>query len=419
MDSCQQYYYKYFIDTGRLKFNAADCLKVTLDNHVYYYGDQFRCPPDKNHGSIDKLIFQLQRMLRYIYFSLSMTEEADFQSNAYFSFNNELRSLGYSVIKTPWSGRFLKGSFRKIFPLISLIEDKLRYADFSFLISSDMRSLVEDLEAALYEYYKNIRALVVPNDMAFFEGISISCFKKLGKPSFVFLHGLPGRYNNIDDNRADYLIVWGDAIKRNYIKSGVPEGKILVSGHPKYKERPSGKLRSGKENILVLTKSNGGAQASTNRTIIEDRGNSILYLYQVQDALTKIGVKHAVLRPHPSESGEWYMKYLDNRFYALTKVALDDALAKSSLVIGPTSSVMLESFYNGVNYIVYEPSSENTDLMGYELVAPFDGSDGFLEIAKTPEELAHHVKNRVSPDMAKYGEYIMIPFDLSFLKVIV
>ena len=53
------------------------------------------------------------------------------------------------------------------------------------------------------------------NDMTAINRIAISACKNVGVKSMIYLHGLPaGSYNAIDNNRADYLCVWGDRIER-------------------------------------------------------------------------------------------------------------------------------------------------------------------------------------------------------------
>ena len=66
------------------------------------------------------------------------------------------------------------------------------------------------------------------------ERMAIDAGKEMGIPTVVFLHGLPARYNKIDDNRANYLCVWGEGIKEQYINVGVDPDKILITGHPSF-----------------------------------------------------------------------------------------------------------------------------------------------------------------------------------------
>jgi hypothetical protein len=261
----------------------------------------------------------------------------------------------------------------------------------------------------------NIAALIVPNDQSFFELLNILIFRDIKKPSFIFLHGLPCRYNIYDENQTDYLIVWGEKIKEHYTDVGFDPKKIFVSGHPYYKPKQKTILRNSLENILIITKSTEGAQYR-DKVRIADRGNLVLYLYSIQNVLQKIGVKHVRLRPHPSESSAWYFQFLDKNFFRLDALELSKSLDQSSLVIGPTSSVLLQSLYHDVNYLIYEPTINNLNLIGFSLVPPFDGSNKKVPAAQNEQELSELLKDKISIDPSVINDYIQTPFDISFIK---
>lgn len=149
---------------------------------------------------------------------------------------------------------------------------------------------------------------------------------------------------------------------------------------------------------------------------LTDRGNLILYLYMVQSVLKKFGVKRVRFRPHPSENSAWYFKFIDKDFYQVDHENLQKSLQKSTIVIGPTSTVFLETLYNGVNYVCFEPSWNGMDLTNFELVPPFDGSDERLPVAKNEEQLECIIKEKTKVDISIFNEYIKTPFDLSFVK---
>ena len=251
------------------------------------------------------------------------------------------------------------------------------------------------------------------------EKIAITVFNKIKKPSFLFLHGLPERYNNLDDNRTNYLIVWGEKIKENYVHHGVSPEKIFISGHPYYSSFKKGDLRFSFDNILVITYALSGGQPRSNSYQLKDRGRAILYLYSIQSVLQKIGIKSVRFRPHPSESGLWYQRYIDTKFYFLDNESLCDSLKKTSLVIGSASTVILEAIYYGVNYILYEPVINNISLEGERLVPPFDGSDKRLPVANDEDSLLYILKNRIKIDTSIWDAYIKTPFDISFIKTLI
>jgi hypothetical protein len=229
------------------------------------------------------------------------------------------------------------------------------------------------------------------------------------------LHGLPGRYNQIDDNRSDYLIVWGEKIREHYIKVGINPNKIFISGHPSYKQPELTKLKFSFDSVLILTKPLNGVHMSDG-VILGNRANLILYLYSVEKILKRFGIKSVRFRPHPSENASWYLKFINNNFYKVDKGNLSESIKKSTLIIGPTSTVFLESLYYGVNYVVYEPAIKNIDLINCPLVPPFDGTDSKIPVSNDETELEYILKNKIMVNPTCFNDYITTPFNLSFVK---
>jgi hypothetical protein len=340
-------------------------------------------------------------------------------SNAYFAINEELQKLGYKVYSPSW--RIIKnmkvlGDF-DLFNMSQKINLKFQNSNFVDLLQKDFLKDIDELENLMITFFQNkkIRSIFVPNDISFFENFSIHICKHVGIPSFVFLHGLPGRYNNIDDNRSDFLIVWGERIKEHYVNFGMNPSKIFVSGHPFYKKYVATKLKFSFDNILILTKPLNGVHMSDG-VLLANRANLILYLYSLEKILRRFGIKSVRFRPHPSENADWYLKFLNKDFYKLDRGNITESIQKSTLVIGPTSTVFLESLYYGINYVVYEPAIKNIDLVNCPLVPPFDGEDLKVPVAKDETGLEYILKNKVMVDPSCFDDYITTPFDLSFVK---
>ncbi len=400
-----------------------DSIRYELDKHLCYYGQQFRYPREKTcktfKNAIDNNAFDIVGKMFYIYNIFSLLNKIKFDkkillSNAYFSTNIELKKLGFHVYRPPWShfGIYTRSiDDIKISHQCEIIKAAFGTGDFINIINEKFLAKVRSFMGSLKDYFlrRQIAGLIVPNDVSFFENLSIKIFKEIGRPSFIFLHGLPGRYNRIDENRSDFLIVWGEKIKQHYIEAGISEEKIFVAGHPDYKELQKRDLRCSLEAPLVLTKSMSAS----------DRGNQILYLYSIQSVLSKFGVKQVRLRTHPSENSRWYLKFIDKDFFQIDSDSLQSSLVKATVVIGPTSTVFLESIYYGVNYICYEPSVNNIDLMNSILVPPFDGSDNRLPVAKTEDELNLIIKDKAVVNHEIFNDYIKTPFDLNFISPLI
>jgi hypothetical protein len=150
--------------------------------------------------------------------------------------------------------------------------------------------------------------------------------------------------------------------------------------------------------------------------LLANRANLILYLYSLEKILRRFGIKSVRFRPHPSENADWYLKFLNKDFYKLDRGNITESIQKSTLVIGPTSTVFLESLYYGINYVVYEPAIKNIDLVNCPLVPPFDGEDLKVPVAKDETGLEYILKNKVMVDPSWFDDYITTPFDLSFVK---
>jgi hypothetical protein len=395
-------------------------LQYEINKRIYYFGDNFQSSWEGlNLNKIRKRQL-IERLYRRIYSKKINNCENLVFSNAYFSLNIELKRLGIKVITPWWTPK--KGSLylqdANFSSKFEYIYDKINTANLKELLSNSFIEKLKLFAEASHSLVKNsnIKAAFFSNDLGFFERLFIDIFEKANIPTFVFLHGLPARYNAVDDNRAKYLIVWGEKIKQNYINAGVNANKIFTSGHPYYNKSISPKLRFSLDNVLVLSKPANGTPSISNEIILSDRGNCIVYLEIVKKILKLNGVTNAKLRIHPSESSKWYIDNLGSDFFELDKADLVDSLLSSSLVIGPTSTVFLETIYNGVNYLVFEPTTNGMDLINYKIVSPFDGTDKRIPVAKNEDELEYILKNKIMVDPTCFNDYIKTPFDLSFIK---
>lgn len=417
------YLLRWLKEAGEADPRLLDLLKYELDKRIYYYGAQFARPYES--PALKGYFGSVRSSLKNAVLNLKR-ENGEWKdglricSSAYFSFNNALESCGFSVRQVPWkAGKRLLGD-DNLYSKLARARYLLDTADFKVLLSPDFSRLVWDLREGMKRYFveNSVAALVVPYDLPFFERLAVDIFKELARPTFVALHGLPGRYNCLDDNRADYLLVWGDAIKANYAAAGVMEGKIFVTGHPDYGTLPN-KISTGSlDRVLVISKSMGGAQHSS-EVVLSDRGNLPLYLYSVRRALRGLGVKSARLRLHPSESADWYSKFLDGDFYQFDRGPLGKSLENASLVIGPTSTVFVEAMLAGKEYVVYEPAAEGRDLINYLLVPPFDGSLPGLSAVCEERALRDFLASSRQVSTSVLGGYIRTPFDISFIRGLV
>lgn len=396
--------------------NVFEYLQFDLNNKIYSFGKHFINPNEKYFIVLFKFkqfVFSaLTLVLLFVEFFIKTKKNINNKniiSSAYFNLGNTISNKKYNIHNVPWKLVLNQTSFDlKLFIKSQCIKNKLEFGSFNDLLNKEFDKEAREYYNLLKVYIvKNrIRALFLPMDIGFFEKMTIDIFKELNLPTFNIIHGLPGMYNEIDYNRTDYLVVWGEAIKNNFINKGYNPNKIIVSGHPKYKIKNNANLKFSLDDILVITKSLNGSQYS-DRVVIGDRSNLIYYLYTIQKVLTDLGVNKVRLRPHPSENIEWYRQYINNTFFEIDIDSIDISLKKSTLVIGGTSTMFLESLIYGVNYVVYEPIIDGClTLNSFEQVPPFDGNNAFVPVANSEAKLIDILVNEIKVDIRILDEYI-------------
>ena len=425
----------YYLDRIKEKTKYADYIQYELDRRVYCYGNQQKISFEKTRWRYNVIFSAILEFLIYLYFRLTtffLTEnKKKFNNNvlstAYHGFNEILKKNQYSILGTPWVISKNKNKLNFFdFVKITIFKVKLLSSDFNYLISPEFSSKIEVIKLIIGTYISTnkIKGIFLPQDVGFFEKLIIDEARKKGIPSFVILHGAALRYGNtLNDNRADYLCVFGQVLKQKLVESGFMPNKIIISGHPKYSllKLPIN-LRNDHIDVMVATKPLPGSPVEiaehlkgrardTNR--LKDRGNLILYLMEVQMALLSIGVNKARLRIHPSESSLWYLKFIDTNFFSIDKLSLLESLEKSSLIIGPSSSLFFDSIFSGVNYMVYEPVyDDGLDILNDPVGYPFNGGDDGIPVAKNVDELIGLLKSKSSVKLNSIEKYISPNFDI-------
>jgi hypothetical protein len=114
------------------------------------------------------------------------------------------------------------------------------------------------------------------------------------------------------------------------------------------------------------------------------------------------------------------LKFINKEFFIPDTRPLKKTLEDSTLVIGTLSTIVVEALYYGVNYILYDPLDDNgRNVYNHVSAPPFDGTDSYLAVANSMEELADLLRNRACTDIKFFDEYIKTPFDISFMKNLV
>ncbi len=419
----QEHLIDYLIENykGNSSINI-DLIRYNIGGKIYSYGNQFKKNQSKSSYLNGKVRSGLEFLAINILKKKSTENKTKILSSAYSSWNTQLENLGYDVYNPCWDFRRrmkIESSF-KLYFLTKKIKRYFEIKDFNYLISQEFFSLIREFHILFKEscIANNYKALIVPQDVGYFEKVAINIFKELNLPTFFWAHGgMPCRYDGIMGNRTDYIIQWGQKQVDAFVKKGYDSSKFLISGHPTYNDFPK-ILRFKLDKILVLTKSLTGVSPE-NKPSLEDRGNAIMYLYSIQKVLKRNGVKQVLLRPHPSENFNWYKKYIDNSFFIEDKLNFPDSLKNATLVIGPVSTSLIDSLYHSVNYLVYEPLINGKNIFGVSVSPPLDGSDSRIPIANSEEDLESIIKEKRKINIEVYNEFVKTPKDLSFFTKLI
>ncbi|GEM_PF-552537 len=429
----EYFYFNYLLQ----EVKHADLLEYELNRRVYYYGDHFKNSFEKtrNHKSIKKNIF-LQSGY-FLYKNLVKTsnkEKTAIISSVYFNFGNNLKESGYEVYGLPWA-LSREASLLKFNEFIEIkrFSEKLATSNFDILISEKFQKEIDKIKGILENILvrEKVKAIFIPQDVGFLERLLIQLSKKNNILTFLVLHGSALRYGNtINDNKTDYLCVFGNILKSKLIQSGFEANKILVTGHPTYSNYSIPKdLKFDFSNVLVISKAMPGQPVElvdnlrgrdkdTNR--LKDRGNILLYLLFIKNALLSVGVKNATLRVHPSENSKWYLEFLGSDFFIIDKLSFKDTLENASLVIGPSSSFFLDSLFAGINYTIFEPLyDDGLDILNDPVGHPFDKSDNRIPVAQNEEELIKILKNKDKVDLSAIRDFVVPKLDLDLIKNII
>ena len=308
---------------------------------------------------------------------------------------------------------------------LSLFVRQVKYYDFNQLLSEYNYEKLDDIYRKAVEEFrdKGFDAVLTKTSETLECKFIIDVFLEIGLPSITLQHGIPGFYTEATEGRASYLCVWGENVWKNYLKTGFDMHKIFVSGNSNYTSFPNHQqIRCNLQDVLVVTSTTFEVHQHEwqwNKFPKQDRELLITYLYSVENVLKNNGVHHARLRPHPHHiNRQWLAKYIDMSFYEMDNADLISSLSKTTMCIGQPSSSMFEALRNGVSYLVYEPSDDGKHYMiGEILMPPYDGSDKYLKIASSEEQLDKMIKERYVADVKLLDEYIM-PFNGAIIKKI-
>ena len=382
------------------KAEMLEWMKYAIDNRVYYYGKHFKAPFEGRSWKVrtkTRLISLYQQMK-----TVAVSYDGAVISNAYFNVADYIRNEGFKVALPPWqTGNISKEAQETLYQMM--------FADFNLVLTDSFKEKVYKLKEELKGFFQRNHTpfLLLANDLVPVHRIAIDVCKEIGIPTGIFLHGLPARYNNIDDSRADYLFVWGNKIRDNYVDVG-SKTNVVVVGHPNFSSFKIGDLNP--ENVLVLSRAICGAPSSSNIHKVDERGICIQHIYAVETALKKVGINHAVLRLHPSENPEWYSNFMDKGFYTLDTQSLTYSIGHAKMVVGYISTVMLDTVLNDVPCYPFVFDKDD-NCYADEIVPPFCNKPEF-PTANTVDELTDNIRTGKCVNKEHFNGYVNPTFDV-------
>lgn len=404
-----------------------ELIKYELGGLTSHFGEHFTSPKEgkKRNKLKDNLLRDYLEFFATKFFKKKQPLEGRKKvlSSAATLWNVNIRESGdYIVERPPWDFRrdFQIDCSLKIYLLTKKIKRKFQDSNFNYLISKEFFLLIDDFYLLLKDFCKtnSYDALILLQYNGFFEKLITRIFRELNKPVIFWHHGgIPANYDVEHQKRADYFVIMGQRQVDDFIKMGYSPSKFLISGHPIYNKLPKF-FEFGFDSILIITKAVEG-YSPLETSSLDDRGNSLMYLESIKNILQKIGVNKAYLRPHPSESYSWYEKFVDTSFYVKDELNLENSLKRATLVIGPISTTIIDSMYNEVNYVVYEPLVNDLTILGHMLTPPLDGKDKRFPVAHSEEELEDILINKKKIALEIYGEFSKTPRDIDFLSKII
>lgn len=424
-----KYIVKYLRDhaTDEASKKVIDFLKIEFDRQIYTFHYN-AASVNKKKTRLDRFKDKYTTVKNYAEIVAENKTDLPNRQNVLsfieFPIAKNLDDLGLHPLSPSWNrveGSTILGDLKTI-SWFRRIHKTVKSGNLKQFLNPEFHEDFLSIQDHLIEQYRkyNIRALLLRSDVYYMSKFALDLFNQMQLPTFIFTHGLPAIYSLEVDNRSDYLMVWGEKMRQNYIDVGFDPAKIKVVGHPSYQNVPKSQdLSNNFSDVLVIPVSASlGHQNEYERTVLMDKSATVLYLYKVQKVLEKLGVSKARFRVHPSINRNWIYSFVDQNFYSVDTASLHDSLNRTSLVIGATSTVFLEALIHGVNYIVYEPKDEKgLSMLNTTLVPPFDGSDTKVQTADDEYQLERKLVEKALTDYTIVHDYIQ-DFDISVLKEI-
>ncbi len=217
---------------------------------------------------------------------------------------------------------------------------------------------------------------------------AVRVFKSKGLPSIILQHGLlfePELYLPFE---ADLMAVWSSWYKERFIALGAEEGRLKITGSPKFDALVGGSCKADKNTITLAT--------NTHWARYTEEQNRALFRW-LYSALDELG-EHLTIKLHPEEVRQGKNYYLEGlgdfsfpREIMSGPVHWPELLQRSKLLLHTCSTVALEAVMAGIPVITIN----FTDKPSF-----FDEGDGTLTVRKGEELLPALRQTLMNPEEA-------------------
>lgn len=209
--------------------------------------------------------------------------------------------------------------------------------------------------------YLNPKYLLVEHDRYSFTAPLSSVSKKLSIPVFTMMHGVIGNSLAYTPLIADRVFVWGERQKRTFIKYGLNEDQIIVSGAPQMSNEIHG------DNLKLRTK----LGIPTHSKVILLATNPVQKELRTRlfdifcNALEKLpdDKYYGFLKIHPSENIDFYTEFKNLPSNLILEksqlISYEDSFALADLVCNYNSAFAIDALLRSIPLVTINVDSEN------------------------------------------------------------
>ncbi len=256
---------------------------------------------------------------------------------------------------------------------------------------------LDDLLMRYYSYKQqlkklNLDYLITKHDYDEDWQLIVRVAQQLGIKTFVITHGITVTKELLVNQIAEFIVVYGEGMKENFVNDNVDSNRIVIIGNPFFDDYFKIKVNNHKNKqnsynrILILQ------HPSAIPRINSKENSDLKYIQILKKFLKSVECKEIIFKIHPGLQRKEYFEYLLNELQLDWEIVknrdIKDLIKNSDIVIGPASTAAMEALILGKDYYYV-----NLEPMNY--LPPFDGE--FLPMYRNLQDLKKNF-NKVEID---------------------